>query len=138
MVQLSELGQFADNRPFFTMKLVNGKTLAKLLADRSAPSEDQTRFLGIFEQVCQAIAFAHESNVIHRDLKPSNIMVGEFGEVQVMKSFVGLGEGREQARGLPIEPAAINQQAADDDTVTTEDFGRRMHHDIRAQVEWPA
>ena len=79
-----ELGLFSDKRPFFTMKLVNGKTLAKLLADRSDPSEDQSRFLGIFEQVCQTIAYAHSRNVIHRDLKPSNIMVGAFGEVQVM------------------------------------------------------
>jgi tetratricopeptide (TPR) repeat protein/tRNA A-37 threonylcarbamoyl transferase component Bud32 len=79
-----ELGQFRDRRPFFTMKLIKGKTLATLLAERNRPTDDRTKFLGIFEQVCQTMAYAHSRGVIHRDLKPSNIMVGAFGEVQVM------------------------------------------------------
>jgi tetratricopeptide (TPR) repeat protein len=34
--------------------------------------------------VCQAVGYAHAHRVIHRDLKPANVMVGAFGEVQVM------------------------------------------------------
>jgi serine/threonine protein kinase len=79
-----ELGQFKDKRPFFAMKLVKGETLSKLLAERENPAEDRGRFVGIFEQVCQTVAYAHSRGVIHRDLKPANIMVGAFGEVQVM------------------------------------------------------
>ena len=79
-----ELGQFADQRPFFSMKLVKGDTLSKLLSDREDPTADRSKLIGIFEQVCQTMAYAHSRGVIHRDLKPANIMVGAFGEVQVM------------------------------------------------------
>src|SRR5262249_7155605 len=48
------------------------------------PARDRPRFLQVFEQVCQTLAYAHARGVIHRDLKPSNVMVGAFGEVQVM------------------------------------------------------
>src|SRR5262245_8901533 len=70
------LGQLDDGRPYFTMKLVKGRTLSALLADRESRGHEQPRFLAIFEQVCQTMAYAHAREVIHRDLKPSNIMVG--------------------------------------------------------------
>ena len=79
-----ELGQFSDQRPFFAMKLVKGQTLSRLLADRSDSADERGKFIGIFEQICQTMAYAHSRGVIHRDLKPANIMVGAFGEVQVM------------------------------------------------------
>ena len=84
IVPVYELGQFQDERPFFTMKLVKGKTLAALLAERRSPECDRAKLMGIFEQICQTLAYAHSRGVIHRDLKPSNVMVGAFGEVQVM------------------------------------------------------
>src|SRR5262249_55697192 len=65
-------------------KLVKGRTLAALLCERKDPRDDLPRFLGIFEQVAQTVAYAHARGAIHRDLKPSNVMGGSFGEVQVM------------------------------------------------------
>lgn len=79
-----EIGMLSDGRPFFAMKLIEGRTLAELLQQRPAPTSDLPRFLSIFELICQTLAYAHSCGVIHRDLKPSNIMVGAFGEVQVM------------------------------------------------------
>jgi serine/threonine protein kinase len=84
IVPVYNLGTLPDGRPFFAMKLVQGRTLATLLAERPAPDHDLPRFLKVFEQVCQTVAFAHSRGVIHRDLKPGNVMVGAFGEVQVM------------------------------------------------------
>ena len=79
-----ELGQMPDDRPFFSMKLVKGDTLAMILKERKSPQTDRAKLLSIFEQMCQTMAYAHSRRVIHRDLKPANIMVGSFGEVQVM------------------------------------------------------
>jgi serine/threonine-protein kinase len=84
IVPVYELGTFPDRRPYFAMKLVKGETLASLLQKRTGPAHDLPRFLAIFEQVCQTVAYTHARGVIHRDLKPSNVMVGSFGEVQVM------------------------------------------------------
>jgi serine/threonine-protein kinase len=83
VVPVYEVGRSADQR-YFTMKLVKGRTLAALLRERSDPGRDLPRFEHIFEQVCQTVAYAHSRGVIHRDLKPGNVMVGAFGEVQVM------------------------------------------------------
>ena len=79
-----DLGRLPDGRVFFAMKLVAGKTLGSILAARSNLVEDRPRLLTIFTQLCQTIAYAHSRGIIHRDLKPDNVMVGEFGEVQVM------------------------------------------------------
>ncbi len=84
IVPIYEMGTFSDRRPFFSMKLVKGHTLASLLADRANSSGELPRFLAIFESIAQTVAYAHARGVIHRDLKPSNVMVGSFGEVQVM------------------------------------------------------
>jgi serine/threonine-protein kinase len=84
VVPVYDLGRFADGRPYFAMKLVKGRTLADLLAERLSPADDRGRFVQMFLQVCQTVAYAHSKGVIHRDLKPSNVMVGGFGEVLVM------------------------------------------------------
>jgi serine/threonine-protein kinase len=84
IVPVYELGLMADDRPYFTMKLVKGRTLAALFQQRKLASDNRGRLLAIFESVCQTVAYAHSKGVLHRDLKPANVMVGAFGEVQVV------------------------------------------------------
>ena len=84
IVPVYELGMMEDERPYFTMKLVKGRTLAALLAARETVSSNRGNLIEVFESVCQTMAYAHSRGVIHRDLKPANIMVGAFGEVQVV------------------------------------------------------
>ena len=84
IVPVYELGLMADDCPYFTMKLVKGHTLAAIFQQRKTPAENRGRHLAIFESVCQTVAYAHSKGVLHRDLKPANVMVGAFGEVQVV------------------------------------------------------
>jgi tetratricopeptide (TPR) repeat protein len=79
-----QVGTLADGRPFLAMKLIKGSTLEALLKQRPDPAAERGRLLAVFEAVCQAVGYAHAHRVIHRDVKPANVMVGAFGEVQVM------------------------------------------------------
>ena len=79
-----------QGRAFYSMKLILGQTLLKILKQLAAGDPQTTgiftpqRLLEVFRKVCDAVAFAHAKGYLHRDLKPENIMVGEFGEVLVM------------------------------------------------------
>src|SRR5215831_479291 len=79
-----EIGELEDGRPYYTMKLIDGQTLAAMLAARPAPQHDLARFVSIFQSICQTLGFAHARGMMHRDMKPENVMVGAFGEIQVM------------------------------------------------------
>jgi serine/threonine protein kinase len=119
-----ELGQLPDGRPFLAMKLVKGQTLQNLLSTRVPPSplggrgvggeggHDHGRYLAIFESICQAVGYAHAHRVIHRDMKPLNVMVGAFGEVQVMDW--GLAK-------VLTDASPQREQGPDDDPWTTVD-----------------
>ncbi len=84
VVPVYDSGTLADGRPYFTMRFVGGPTFAALLAKGKECHGNQQRFLTIFEQICQTMAYVHRQGIIHRDLTPDNVMVGAFDEVQVM------------------------------------------------------
>jgi hypothetical protein len=71
-----------DEGAFYTMRLVRGRSLEEVLGD--APLERRLATLRHFLAACEAVGFAHSVGVVHRDLKPHNIMIGEFGETQVV------------------------------------------------------
>jgi prepilin-type processing-associated H-X9-DG protein len=83
IVPVHEAGRWSDGTPFYTMKLVGGRSLHELLAQQRT-LEGRLAFLPNVIAVADAIAYAHDRGVIHRDLKPSNVMVGDFGETIVI------------------------------------------------------
>ena len=98
------VGTLPDGRPFLAMKLIKGRTLDEILKDRMSTSRGT--LIAAFEQVCQAVAYAHNHGVIHRDLKPQNVMVGAFGEVQVMDW--GLAKFRSEMRTASAETSVVS------------------------------
>jgi len=95
IVPVHEIGLLPDGRAYFTMKEVEGVTLAEAIRDVHLASEEgrwQTgrlgwtlrRLIAAFGRTCDAVAYAHSRGVCHRDLKPANVMLGAFGEVLVL------------------------------------------------------
>jgi len=108
IVPVYELGRRHDGTPYFTMKLVKGRTLSEALKACKSFSE-RIQFLTHLVDVCQAVAYAHSRGVVHRDIKPDNIMVGDFGETIV------LDWGLAKARGTVDFTAA---DAGEDERLT--------------------
>jgi hypothetical protein len=75
IVTLYDVG-LHEGQPFFLMQLVEGTTLAKLLAEGPLPPR---RVAELLAPVCRAIQYAHERSVLHRDLKPSNVLIDAEG-----------------------------------------------------------
>lgn len=90
MVPVYQLGFTAEGRPFYAMRRIEGESLAVVLERiRREDAVALTQYplavlLGVFEKICDAVAYAHAHGIIHRDLKPENVMLGSFGEVLVV------------------------------------------------------
>ena len=66
---------------YYIMELVDGGTLDELI-DKEGPFDWQ-RTCRYAVQICDALHFAHQENVVHRDLKPSNLLVAGDGTLKL-------------------------------------------------------
>ena len=72
---------FAEDRPYFTMDYLPGKTLEKIIADHAMLGQFRaSHFFALVQQITEGLAYIHAQGAVHRDLKPSNIMVLETEE----------------------------------------------------------
>jgi eukaryotic-like serine/threonine-protein kinase len=74
-------GVCEGEQQFYAMELVDGGTVASLLAEQGRLTWHQTIEIGL--QVCAALACAHDKGVIHRDLKPANLLLTKSGKVKL-------------------------------------------------------
>lgn len=76
VVHVFDSGRLEDGRPFVVMELIEGPTLAEVVA---AGQLDPTRAVRLVNGVLEALAEAHRQGIVHRDLKPANILVANAG-----------------------------------------------------------
>jgi serine/threonine-protein kinase len=78
-VPVYEVGE-EDGQPYFTMELVEGKSLAELVRGVPLPPERAARYT---REIADAIQSAHALGIVHRDLKPSNVLVDKLDRPRV-------------------------------------------------------
>lgn len=81
IVRLLDGGTTETGLPYFVMEHVEGERLDAYCDSRGLSDEERVELVA---QVGQAIAYAHENNVLHRDLKPGNVLVGKDGKPKVI------------------------------------------------------
>lgn len=104
IVPVYALGADPEGRPYYAMRFIRGESLKEAIsrfhADTSLRSDAAARSLALrkllrrFQDVCDAIDYAHARGVLHRDIKPANIIVGRFGETLVVDWGLAKATGR--------------------------------------------
>ena len=134
IVPIHATGRDEANRPFYSMKLIKGRTLQRVINDLAAEDPETLKtfnretMLTIFRKICDAMAFAHAHGILHRDIKPENVMVGEFGEVLVMDWGLAkiLGETEEGSANASLnEPdpySAVDGRTIEGDVLGTPQY----------------
>jgi serine/threonine protein kinase len=113
IVPVHELGQRADGRLYYTMRLVRGRTLAAAV-EASPALPDRLKLLNHFVDLCHAVAYAHSRGVIHRDIKPDNVMVGPFGETVLLDWGLARLRGQDEPEGAPAPRSAAGHRPGAD------------------------
>src|SRR5262245_27104276 len=101
IVQIFEVGDY-EGRPYFTMELVDGGSLAQRLAGVPQPPQQAAALLAI---LTEAVHAAHQAGMVHRDLKPANILLTPDGTPKIVD--FGLARRLEGSTGLTLSGVAM-------------------------------
>jgi formylglycine-generating enzyme required for sulfatase activity len=72
VARIYDAGSTDAGRPYFVMELVPGQSLTTFCDEHALPIDERLR---LFQDVCEAVEYAHDLGIVHRDLKPTNVMV---------------------------------------------------------------
>jgi serine/threonine protein kinase len=87
---------FEQGQPYIAMEYLSGRQLSDIV-DTDGPMNWRAS-IPVLMQICDALQYAHEQNIIHRDIKPSNIVVTPEGAVKLVDFGIAkpiLAEGQQ-------------------------------------------
>ncbi|WP_405905219.1 serine/threonine-protein kinase [Streptomyces sp. NBC_00828] len=101
VVQVYDIGELPDGRPYFVMEYADGGTLAERLAAGPLPVAEALRLTAL---AARGAAALHEAGIVHRDIKPSNVLLrtSPGGSDRVLLADLGLAKSLAQASGLTM------------------------------------
>lgn len=105
IIPIYRYGIYEDKMLYFTMRLINGASLAVLLKRRKFTPQSTWVIL---EQAAAALQFGHERSIVHRDVKPDNIFIEQYDtDPHVFLGDFGLGKMIGVDHTLTAEGAAV-------------------------------
>ncbi|MBW8822821.1 MAG: serine/threonine protein kinase [Xanthomonadales bacterium] len=119
IAQLVDGGVTTHGQPWFAMELVEGAPITAWCDTRQLGLVER---VGVFRQVCDAVAFAHRHLVVHRDIKPGNVLVDDEGRAKLLDFGIArlLDEADpEQTQTLTMTPAWASPEQRAGAAVTT-------------------
>lgn len=81
ITRLLDAGITSHGQPYLVMEYVQGAHLDEFCDTRKL---EIRRRIGLFLQICDAVAYAHRNLIVHLDLKPSNVLVNNEGTVKLL------------------------------------------------------
>ncbi|MET9479543.1 serine/threonine-protein kinase [Streptomyces sp. NPDC006638] len=144
LVQVFDIGEHSEDRPYFVMEYADRGTLEDRLAAGPLPVAEALRLTAAATRGAAAL---HRAGAVHRDIKPSNVLVATApdGGERVLVADLGLAKSLAQASGLTLTvgsagyaaPEQLDQSDGIDARADVYSLGALLHHLLTGVVPGP-